>query len=114
MQVTTNRIELIAESGADAILNLLKGRKVGHVVNARQERVHQHVERLGAKVAGSNHELRHVRANRVPRESAAEQEIWRHLTAAVSRTAVAWQGVQFCRCLYGSGVSGVIGEGHIV
>src|SRR5882762_590835 len=89
MQVTTNRISLIAESGGNAVLNHLEGRSVGHVVDARQVRVHQLVDRLLAKMRGCHHQLRYVGAHRFPREGAAEQQIRSYVSVAVSRTAVA-------------------------
>jgi hypothetical protein len=113
MEIALNRIELIGESSADAILNLQERCSVGHVVNARQVCRHQLVDRLGAKGGWSNHELRHIRASRVTRKGAAEQQIRRYISVAVSRAFVGWQGGKLCCRCNGSGVCGVVAKGHI-
>ena len=57
MQVALKQIDLLGESGADAILNLQERRGVGHVVNTRQVCCHQLAHWLRAKGRRSNHEL---------------------------------------------------------
>src|SRR5258708_11073369 len=73
MQVALNLIDLIGESGADAILNLQEPRGVGHVVNARQVCCHQLAHWLRAKGCWSNHELGYVWPYCVTPERTSEQ-----------------------------------------
>jgi hypothetical protein len=88
MEIAKLRIELERRSGIDAILDLLVSRRVGHVIDVRQEGDHLLVKRLRPQVGGLEMELGKVRRERVARIGPAEKEIRRDITRLISGAQV--------------------------
>ena len=62
-----------AHSGVNAILDLLKSRRVIHVIDVRQVGDELLADRLRTDVGGLEMQLRHVRPNGIARVGSAEQ-----------------------------------------
>src|SRR5437867_6213694 len=90
MEITKLRIKLERRPGIDAILYLLVNRRVGHVIDVRQEGDHLLVERLRPQVGGLEVELGKVRPERVARIGPAEKEIRRDIARILYGDQVGW------------------------
>src|SRR5262249_17497515 len=107
------RIDLVSQTGVNAVLDIQPLGEVGPIVDVRQISNLLLVDWLRAEEGGLKEELGDVRPERFAREGAPEEQIRRHLAAAVAWTQVGRLRPEFRRCLSGYGVRKIIRERNI-
>src|SRR5258708_24030128 len=88
VQIARSRIGLVANSSVDSVLHLQERSRIRHVVNVLHGGGELHRNRLVAETGGSDRELRHIRADCLSWEGAAEQQARREVAASISRAAL--------------------------
>src|SRR5438552_897583 len=112
-EIPSLRIQLVSQSGVDAILDLLESSWVGHVIDARRVGEHLLTHFLRTQKAGDDAQLRDIRTNGLARIASSEQQIRRNIAIAISRACVPGHARKFLCSLSSSRIRSVIGERYI-
>src|SRR5262245_60702731 len=88
MNVVRLRIQLVPQPCVDAILDLLEGSRVSHVIDARCIGEHLLAHSLCTQEGGDEIKLRDVRPYGIARVGATEEKIWRDAALPISWACV--------------------------